>query len=118
MARSLKKGPFVDERLISKLKNLKPGGNEVIKTWARNCTITPEMVGFAFGVHNGKDFISVKVVENMVGHKLGEFSPSTRFSKHGGRMQREMEATVIQKEAMKIEAEKTAPAAAPKTKAK
>ena len=113
MARSLKKGPFVDEKLLSKLTNLKPGGREIIKTWSRGCTITPEMVGFAFAVHNGKDFITVKIVENMVGHKLGEFSPTTKFAKHGGRMQREMEAAVIQKEAAKIEAEKTAPAAAP-----
>ena len=91
MSRSLKKGPYVDERLLGKLKNLKQGGPEVIKTWSRACTISPEMVGFTFGVHNGKDFISVKITENMVGHKLGEFSPTTKFSRHGGRMQRELE---------------------------
>jgi small subunit ribosomal protein S19 len=108
MARSLKKGPYLDERLLEKLKNLKPGGREVVKTWSRSCTISPEMIGFAFGVHNGKNFIEVRVTENMVGHKLGEFSPTTKFSKHGGRMQREMEAETVQKEAVKLEAEKTA----------
>ena len=109
----------MDDKLIGKLKNLKPGGKEIIKTWSRSCTICPEMVGFAFAVHNGKDFITVRIVENMVGHKLGEFSPSTKFSKHGGRMQREMEAAEVQKEALKIEAEKPAAAgAAAKTAAK
>lgn len=91
MARSLKKGPFVDERLMKKIQGLKSGDSQVIKTWSRSATITPEMVGFTFGVHNGKEFVSVKVTENMVGHKLGEFSPTTKFGRHGGRMQREME---------------------------
>ncbi len=90
MARSLKKGPYIDEKLIGKVKKAKPG--EVIKTWQRACTIAPEMVGHTFGVHNGREFIAVKVTENMVGHKLGEFSPTTKFSRHGGRMQREIEA--------------------------
>ncbi len=90
MARSLKKGPYIDERLMEKVKKAKPG--EVIKTWQRAATIAPEMVGHTFGVHNGREFIAVKVTENMVGHKLGEFSPTTKFSRHGGRMQREIEA--------------------------
>ena len=92
MARSLKKGPYVDEKLLKKIKGLKARTGEIIKTWSRSCTITPEMVGFIFGVHNGKEFIPVKVTEDMVGHKLGEFSPTTKFSRHGGRMQREIEA--------------------------
>lgn len=91
MTRSIKKGPFVDERLIGKLKNFRPGDTKVIKTWSRECSITPEMVGFTFGVHNGKEHIPVRVTEDMVGHKLGEFSPTTRFSRHGGKMQREIE---------------------------
>ncbi|OQX00930.1 30S ribosomal protein S19 [Candidatus Parcubacteria bacterium A4] len=91
MSRSLKKGHFVDERLIKKLKNLKQGGKEVIKTWSRSCTITPEMINYTFGVHNGKDFIEVLIDENMIGRKLGEFSPTTKFSRHGGRMQKELE---------------------------
>ncbi len=91
MARSLKKGPYIDERLMKKVSKLKPGDKTVIKTWARQATITPEMVGFTFGVHNGKEHIEVQVVENMVGHKLGEFSPTRKFVRHGGKMQKEIE---------------------------
>lgn len=88
MSRSLKKGPYVNERLLKKIKDLKPGDRTVIKVWDRACTITPEMVGFTIGVHNGKQHIPVYVVENMVGHKLGEFSPTKKFVSHGGRMAR------------------------------
>lgn len=102
MPRSLKKGPYVDPKLLEKIKNLKPGGKEIIKTWSRDATITPEMIGFTFGVHNGREFIAVKLTESMVGHKLGEFSPTTKFSRHGGRMQRELEATSAEKEAEKV----------------
>lgn len=91
MPRSLKKGPYVDLRVVKKLVNLKPGDKTVIKTWSRGCTITPEMVGFAFGVHNGKAFTEVRVVENMVGHKLGEFSPTRKFLGHGGKMAKEQD---------------------------
>jgi len=100
MARSLKKGPYIDQRLLEKIKKARPG--EIIKTWARDCTICPEMIGFTFGVHNGREFIPVKVTEEMVGHKLGEFSPTTKFFRHGGRMQRELEAKAAEKEAEKI----------------
>ncbi len=91
MARSLKKGPYIDEKLLKKIKKLKPGDKTVIKTWSRACTITPEMVGFTFGVHNGKQHIPVFVTEDMVGHKLGEFSPTRKFVRHGGKMQKELE---------------------------
>src|SRR3989339_1345878 len=91
MSRSLKKGPYVDEKLIKKIQDKKPGDRSVIKTWARSSTVTPEMVGFTFGVHNGKDFISVFVTEEMIGHKLGEFSPTRKFVRHGGRIQKEIE---------------------------
>ncbi len=91
MSRSLKKGPYVDEKLIKKVQKLKAGDKTVIKTWARASTITPEMVGFTFGVHNGKIHIPVFVSEDMVGHKLGEFAPTRKFVKHGGKRQREME---------------------------
>jgi len=94
MARSLKKGPWVDEKLIAKVAKTKKGEKTVIKTWSRDCTITPEMVGFTFGVHNGKDHIAVFATEEMVGHKLGEFSPTRKFVRHGGRMQREIEKGV------------------------
>jgi small subunit ribosomal protein S19 len=86
MSRSLKKGPYIDERLLKKMANIKPGTKVVIKTWSREATITPEMVGHTFGVHNGKIFIEVTIVENMVGHKLGEFSLTRKFVGHGGRM--------------------------------
>ena len=91
MSRSLKKGPYIDEKLLKKIKNLKSGSATVIKTWSRACVIIPEMVGFTFGVHNGKEFISNKISEEMVGHRLGEFSPTTKFGRHGGKMQKEQE---------------------------
>lgn len=92
MSRSLKKGPFIDERVTQKVINQKAGEKKIIKTWSRECAITPEMVGCTFGVHNGKEHIPVYVSEDMVGHKLGEFSPTTKFSRHGGKMQREQES--------------------------
>ncbi len=91
MARSLKKGPYVDAKLLKKIEGKKPGTAEVVKTWARRSQIAPEMVGFKFGVHNGKDHIEVLVSEEMVGHRLGEFSPTRKFVKHGGKMQKELE---------------------------
>jgi len=86
MSRSLKKGPYVDERLLNKLKNLKPDSKEIVKTWSRGCTIVPAMVGFTIGVHNGRAHLPVFVVENMVGHKLGEFAPTRKFVGHGGKI--------------------------------
>lgn len=119
MSRSLKKGPYVDEKLLAKIKNLKPGSKEIIKTWSRKASISPEMIGFTFGVHNGKEFIAVVVSEEMVGHKLGEFSSTTKFSRHGGRMQRELEAKAAESEAAKVESVKAAEAKpAEKTPAK
>ena len=91
MARSIKKGPYLDEKLIKKISKLNPGKAGAIKTWSRACTISPEMVGFTFGVHNGKEHITVKVTEDMVGHRLGEFAPTTKFARHGGKMQKEIE---------------------------
>ena len=88
MPRSLKKGPYVHPKLLKKLSKLKQGDQTPIKTWARASTITPEMVGFTFAVHNGRDFIKVRVVENMVGHKLGEFSPTRKFIRNGGKLQK------------------------------
>lgn len=88
MSRSLKKGPYIDERLLKKVSGKEAKSAGVIKTWSRSCVISPEMIGFTFGVHNGKDFIPVKVSEEMVGHRLGEFSPTRRFLRHGGKLQR------------------------------
>lgn len=85
MSRSLKKGPYINEKLLKKVAKLRVGDNTIIKTWARSSTISPEMVGFTFGVHNGKEHINVYISEDMVGHKLGEFSPTRKFIKHGGK---------------------------------
>lgn len=86
MSRSLKKGHYVNERLLKKIKDLKPDDKTVIKTWDRACTITPEMIGFTIGVHNGRQHLPVLVTEDLVGHKLGEFSPTRKFVGHGGKM--------------------------------
>lgn len=94
MSRSLKKGLFTDLKLLKKISKVKPGDKSVIKTWSRDSVITPAMVGLTIGVHNGKNHIPVFIVENMVGHRLGEFSPTRKFVKHGGRMQREAEQQV------------------------
>lgn len=92
MSRSLKKGPYIDPKLLKKIQKAKPHAKEVIKTWSRASQISPEMVGHTFGVHNGREFINVFVVEEMVGHRLGEFSPTRKFVRHGGKMQKEIEA--------------------------
>lgn len=86
MSRSSKKGPYINLRLLAKVKKMKPGDKTVMKVWDRACSITPEMVGFTFGVHNGKTHLPIYVVENMVGHRLGEFSPTRKFPGHGGKM--------------------------------
>jgi small subunit ribosomal protein S19 len=83
MGRSLKKGPFVDFKLLEKIEKMSGGAKRPIKTWSRRSMITPDFVGHTFLVHNGKVFNSVFVTENMVGHKLGEFSPTRVFKKHG-----------------------------------
>jgi len=92
MSRSLKKGPFVDAKLLKKLSRVKIGDKTPIKTYSRDSVIMPSMVGFVFAVHNGKNFINVDIREEMVGHRLGEFAPTRKFVKHGGKMQRELEA--------------------------
>ena len=91
MTRSLKKGPYIDEKLMKKVAKVKPSDGVVIKTWARASTIIPEMIGYSFGVHNGKEHVVVRIEEDMVGHKLGEFSPTTKFIKHGGKLQKEID---------------------------
>ena len=91
MSRSLKKGPFTDEKLLAKVRKQKAGDKTAIKTWSRASTITPEMVGKTFAVHNGRIHIPVFVVENMVGHKLGEFALTRKFVRHGGKIQKAIE---------------------------
>ncbi len=90
MPRSLKKGPFVEEKLLKKVqKAMESGEKKLIKTWSRRSTVLPEFIGFTFAVHNGKKFIPVYVTENMVGHKLGEFSPTRTFKSHAGSEKKE-----------------------------
>lgn len=113
MSRSLKKGPFVDLKLMAKISKLRVGDKTVVKTWSRDSAIAPEMVGFTIAVHNGKQHVPVLIVENMVGHKLGEFAPTRKFIRHGGRMQKELEA---QKAEVAAVAGPTKPAAPPAAK--
>lgn len=108
MTRSLKKGPYVDERLLKKIAGKKPIETGMIKTWSRACVISPEMVGFVFGVHNGKTHVEVLVSEDMVGHRLGEFSLTRKFVRHGGKMQKELEAKKKEAEIAASKAAKTA----------
>lgn len=108
MARSLKKGPYVDAKLLEKIEGKKPQSTGPIKTWARASQIAPEMVGFIFAVHNGKDHIEVLVSEEMVGHRLGEFSLTRKFVKHGGKMQKELEQKKKESEIAAAQAAKSA----------
>ena len=116
MSRSLKKGPYTDPRLLEKLSRFKSGGRDIIKTWSRRSQIAPEMIGYTFGVHNGKDFISVAVSEEMVGHRLGEFSPTRKFVKHGGKMQKELEMQAKEAEKTKAAASTATASAVPAKK--
>ena len=106
MARSLKKGPFVHPSILKHMKRVTPGSRVVIKTWSRSSVITPDMIGYVFGVHNGRNFIEVKAMEDMVGHRLGEFAPTRKFLRHGGRMQKELEIKEGEEEKGKAEAAK------------
>jgi small subunit ribosomal protein S19 len=116
MSRSLKKGPYLDLNLMKKISVRKPSAGEVIKTWARRSQIAPEMVGFTFGVHNGKAHVEVLVTEDMVGHRLGEFSPTKKFVRHGGKMQKDLEQKRQVAEIAAAKAAKASPAPAAKKK--
>lgn len=93
MSRSVQKGPWVDPKLIKKIAGKNPRDAAPVKTWSRDSEVAPEMVGFTFAVHNGKDFVPVSISEDMVGHRLGEFALTRKFTKHGGKMQRELETS-------------------------
>lgn len=95
MPRSLKKGPYIHPSILKHLKRVRSGDRVAIKTWARSSHISPEMVGITFAVHNGRAFIDVRVTEEMVGHRLGEFSPTRKFIRHGGRIQKELEQKAV-----------------------
>ena len=109
MTRSVKKGPFVEPKLLKKIEGKDPENTGAIKTWARRSDISPEMVGFTFGVHNGRHHVDVLVTDDMVGHKLGEFAPTKTFHRHGGKMQKELEQ---KKKETEIAAAKAAKASA------
>ena len=109
MTRSVKKGPYIDIKLMKKIADKKPADVGVIKTWARECQISPEMIGHTFGVHNGKIHIDVFVTEEMVGHRLGEFSMTKRFVRHGGKLQKAADES---KKRAEIDAAKMAKASA------
>lgn len=113
MTRSLKKGPFTDPKLLKKVAGLTPATAPMLKTWSRSSQIAPEMVGFLFGVYNGKVHIEVRITEEMVGHRLGEFSPTKKFVRHGGKMQKELEQ---KKKESEITAAKAAKAETPAKK--
>ena len=110
MTRSLKKGPYVDVKLAKKVAARKPGAGG-IKTWARASMIAPEFVGYTFLVHTGNKFDEVYVTEEMVGHRLGEFAPTTRFGRHGGKMQKEIEQKAKEAEVNAAKSAKEAVAA-------
>ena len=116
MPRSVKKGPFIDLSVTRTLKRIQETGKKppAIKTWSRRSTITPEMVGFTFGVHNGREHIEVFVTEDMVGHRLGEFSLTRKFVRHGGKMQKELEQKKKESEIAAAKASKEPAAAAKK----
>lgn len=103
MARSLKKGPYIHPSLAKHMARMASGGKTAIKTWSRDSTITPDMIGYLFAVHNGKNFIEVRIMEDMVGHCLGEFSPTRKFVRHGGKMQKEQELKAAEAEKTKTE---------------
>ena len=115
MTRSLKKGPYVDPKLAKKVSSRKPGAGG-IKTWARASQIAPEFVGYTFLVHNGRTHDEVYVSEDMVGHRLGEFAPTTKFIRHGGKMQKEAEMAAKAAEIATAQAAKATATAAPAKK--
>ena len=113
MSRSLYKGPYVNEKILKKVVGKKPDQTGILKLWDRACVISPEMVGFTFGVYNGRVHIEVFVSEDMVGHRFGEFSPTKKFIRHGGKMQKELE---VKKKEAEITAAKAAKSTAPAKK--
>lgn len=110
MARSISKGPYVDPKLLKKIEGKNPQSTGVIKTWSRRSQIAPEMIGFKFGVHNGREHLEVLVTEEMVGHRLGEFSHTRKFIRHGGKMQKELDMKKKEAEMAAAQAAKAAPA--------
>jgi small subunit ribosomal protein S19 len=107
MTRSLKKGPYLDPRVLKKIEGKDAMTTPSIKTWSRACVISPEMVGFTFGVHNGRKHIDVLVSEDMIGHRLGEFSPTRTFHRHGGKLMKELDQKKREQEIQAAKAART-----------
>jgi small subunit ribosomal protein S19 len=107
MARSIKKGPYVHTSILKHMRKISPHSRVVIKTWSRDSLITPDMIGYLFAVHNGRTFTEVRIMEDMVGHHLGEFAPTRKFIRHGGRMQKEIEQKAKEAETSKEPSPKT-----------
>jgi small subunit ribosomal protein S19 len=105
MTRSVKKGPYINPKILKKITDKKPTQVGIVKVWDRACQISPEMIGFTFGVYNGRKHIEVKVIEDMVGHRLGEFSPTKTFLRHGGKIQKDID---VRKKEAEITAAKAA----------
>lgn len=105
MTRSIKKGPYVNPKILKKISGKKPEEAGVIKVWDRASQISPDMIGFTFGIHNGKKHIEIKIVEDMVGYRLGEFSPTKTFMRHGGKIQKGLD---VKKKESEIAAAKVA----------
>jgi len=108
MTRSLKKGPYVSDNLLKKIAGRRPEELGVVKTWERRSQISPEMVGFKLGIHNGREHVEVLITEDMVGHRLGEFSLTRKFLRHGGKMQKELEMKKKEAEIASAQAAKSA----------
>lgn len=106
MSRSLKKGPYIHPSILKHMSRTLAGSKAAIKTWSRASTITPEMIGFLFAVHNGRTHTEIRIMEDMVGHHLGEFAPTRKFLRHGGRMQKEQEQKAAEAEKEKAAAVK------------
>jgi small subunit ribosomal protein S19 len=118
MSRSLKKGPFVEEKLVKKIEKMRSSGDKKpIKTWSRASTVLPDFVGYTFLVHNGNKFLPVFITENMVGHRFGEFAPTRTFRRHGGQLERAVEKAEKDKVARQVAASQAQPQAGAKPQA-
>ncbi len=114
MTRSTKKGPYIDYKLVKKIAGQDPQKTPAIKTWARASQISPDMVGFTFAVYNGRKHLNVLVSEDMIGHRLGEFSPTKTFHRHGGKMQKELDVKKKEAEIAAAKAAKASTSGSPK----
>jgi small subunit ribosomal protein S19 len=116
MTRSLKKGPYLNPIILKKIEGKKPQESGIIKVWDRACMISPDMVGFTFGVYNGRKHLNVLVTEDMIGHRLGEFAPTRTFHRHGGKLMKELETKKRESEIASAKAASASPSKSPAKK--